>query len=540
MDSAPLTRFISRAAAFARARGGALRTYLTQNAPEAFGAFVAFYIMLVQPLAYQNHYFNINRFKFYMYIGAALGALAVYIVLRAYCPPRVERVLEKRRAGLADAGMYLFTCAAALSCALSASPTEALTGSAGRFSGLILILAMCAVYVVVSRAKYARRALVAGLLPAGEMCALLGVLNFFKIDPMGFFDRLGAKDVHRFISTIGNIDFFGAYLCLFLPAATVVALGARRVWARAFASVCALTGVCAVVVTRADGALIAIGVSAFACALYAINSRRALARSLLVVSLIPVGFALIGALDARFPSLGFEDFTVFYAPLVNNYLLTCAAATALALGALGIYLLPDARTPARRAKVWRICIWCAPIVMLAALITAMWYFTVYDPHTPLTGVFRYLRFRDTWGTFRGGVWVRCLKLYESFSPIEKLFGLGPDMLKARLSAAYGTEIAAYSGLRFDNAHNEYIQYLLTLGAVGLGSYLLFAGACIANMARAARRDLAAAACAAAACAYLVHALISLNQPETTPLLFLTLSACAGIRERRHNISDSSE
>ena len=170
---------------------------------------------------------------------------------------------------------------------------------------------------------------------------------------------------------------------------------------------------------------------------------------------------------------------------------------------------------------------CA-IVALAAAAALFLFYTYVDTDTKLTGMLKLFRFRDKWGTNRGGVWVRCMKLFAQSDWRVKLFGFGPDLLKKPLADAYGAEIAAYCNLSFNNAHNEYIQYLLTHGALGLTAYLTFAVGACASLFRRARKNAAAAGLLAGALAYLLHAAVNVNQPITTPLLFLFLSTSVSV------------
>ena len=82
-----------------------------------------------------------------------------------------------------------------------------------------------------------------------------------------------------------------------------------------------------------------------------------------------------------------------------------------------------------------------------------------------------------------------------------------------------TQALGNAYLPFDNAHNEYLQYLVTGGLCGLTLYLILGGSLLIRL--TARKDQPLApAIAAAMIAYGTQAITSLNQPITTPLLFL--------------------
>lgn len=85
----------------------------------------------------------------------------------------------------------------------------------------------------------------------------------------------------------------------------------------------------------------------------------------------------------------------------------------------------------------------------------------------------YLVFNDSWGTDRGYIWKASMRLYAKFPFIRKLFGYGPETFGILTINKIYNEMVSSTHLIFDNAHNEYLQDLVTLGAVGLITYLWF-------------------------------------------------------------------
>ncbi len=84
----------------------------------------------------------------------------------------------------------------------------------------------------------------------------------------------------------------------------------------------------------------------------------------------------------------------------------------------------------------------------------------------------YLLIDDEWGTHRGYIWRIGIECYMKYSPLRKMFGSGPDTFGIVTQSYYREMIERYYEI-FDSAHNEYLQYLITIGIVGLFSYLFF-------------------------------------------------------------------
>ena len=566
-----------------------LRPPRREQLPEWFACAFAAGMALLHPLIFDDFFFNINRFKFGVFAVSAYAGLIVFLLL---CAARRRALAGEIRQpfslSAADWGMGAFAVLAAASTILSDDAFSALTGDEGRLCGLVFILALAAMHVIVSRAQNADAWAAGGLLISGSLCALLGVLNFFKIDPFGFYPRLNQKSVDGFISTIGNVDFFSAFLCLFLPAAVAAFMRGGR-WVRRLSVFPILLGTGAVIAARADGALIALAsailtalclgalplpapsesrqrsdsaaprleanlaesapcseendvpsrfrrtLSSLAASLHGKATgadeekklhpqREARARMCLALACLMAGLFLVGAATRLWPdaTLSLKDHAC--ARLAAHPLLFAALSLLLAAAAYGLLHTRREKPVFPAPRTFLLTLLACAIVALAAAAALFLFYTYVDTDTKLTGMLKLFRFRDKWGTNRGGVWVRCMKLFAQSDWRVKLFGFGPDLLKKPLADAYGAEIAAYCNLSFNNAHNEYIQYLLTHGALGLTAYLTFAVGACASLFRRARKSAAAAGLLAGALAYLLHAAVNVNQPITTPLLFLFLSA----------------
>ena len=620
-----------------------LRPPRREQLPEWFACAFAAGVALLHPLIFDDFFFNINRFKFGVFAVSAYAGLIVFLLL---CAARRRALAGEIRQpfslSAADWGMGAFAVLAAASTILSDDAFSALTGDEGRLCGLVFILALAAMHVIVSRAQNADAWAAGGLLISGSLCALLGVLNFFKIDPFGFYPRLNQKSVDGFISTIGNVDFFSAFLCLFLPAAVAAFMRGGR-WVRRLSVFPILLGTGAVIAARADGALIALAsailtalclgalplpapsesrqcsdsaaprleanlaesapcseenrapsrfrrtlsslaaaphgktagsdeekklhpqreawarkhpalagssedgapsrfrrtLSSLAASLHGKAAdadeekklhpqREARARMCLALACLMAGLFLVGAATRLWPdaTLSLKDHAC--ARLAAHPLLFAALSLLLTAAAYGLLHTRREKPVFPAPRTFLLTLLACAIVALAAAAALFLFYTYVDTDTKLTGMLKLFRFRDKWGTNRGGVWVRCMKLFAQSDWRVKLFGFGPDLLKKPLADAYGAEIAAYCNLSFNNAHNEYIQYLLTHGALGLTAYLTFAVGACASLFRRARKSAAAACLLAGALAYLLHAAVNVNQPITTPLLFLFLSTSVSV------------
>ena len=167
---------------------------------------------------------------------------------------------------------------------------------------------------------------------------------------------------------------------------------------------------------------------------------------------------------------------------------------------------------------------------LAAVLVAMVCFTR-NPELPLEGVWQFLRLEDTWGTNRGFMWRRSLDIFRDFSLWRKLFGSGPDTFYYMFQP-YFEELTKYWTSSTNAAHNEYLNYLITVGILGAAAYCTALVSGLIHCLRRTKYDPMGAVFFAAVICYGAQALVSIAQPITTPLFILFLALCAGMKDAR--------
>lgn len=95
------------------------------------------------------------------------------------------------------------------------------------------------------------------------------------------------------------------------------------------------------------------------------------------------------------------------------------------------------------------------------------------------------------------------------------------------------------GQIFDNAHNEYLQYLVTTGALGLLTYVVFLVAAGWRMAVRRDRNPYLTGCLFGGLCYSAQAVVNLSLPITAPMMWLLLSvgmaACARPFHNRESV-----
>ena len=128
---------------------------------------------------------------------------------------------------------------------------------------------------------------------------------------------------------------------------------------------------------------------------------------------------------------------------------------------------------------------------------------------------------DEWGTHRGYIWRIGIECYMKYSPLRKLFGSGPDTFGIVTQSYYREMIERYYEI-FDSAHNEYLQYLITIGIVGLFSYLFLLVSSIIEMIKTSKREASVMSIVYAVSCYAAQAVVNIGVPIVFPVMFTLL------------------
>ena len=137
-----------------------------------------------------------------------------------------------------------------------------------------------------------------------------------------------------------------------------------------------------------------------------------------------------------------------------------------------------------------------------------------------------LVFNDNWGTHRGHNWrIAFTNFTQNFSWFQRLFGYGPDTYLVVSERTFYEEMVTRYNEVYDSAHNEYINYLICEGLIGLIAYL---GIFISGLklgAKYIKNNIYVTAAIMAVITYLVQAIVNIAIPITTPVFFALLYMC---------------
>ena len=497
----------------------------------ALAGVFAVIIIGVFPLVFRDYYFDILNFKTYFYYRVVIIFAAVFLMVNGIflslsiylgC---VRNPGRNRLFNAADWSMLDFILIAGISTLKSASPAAALLGSDGRFSGLLLWIAYAFMYFAVSKNLRLRQWYLDLFLGAGMAACIIGILQYFDMDPIGFKNLMDPEQYYMFTSTIGNINTYTSYAALLAGASALLFFteeaGIRKTWYL----LCMSVSFFALITGMSDNAYLAILALIGLLPLYAFKNLRGARTYIFILAVLGSEFWILPRMTK--PSSGAAGHMggLYRVISGSHYLIVLVAA----LWAMYFILcrmiqrLPDTHPLMQDGNRGR-WVWLAFLSMVVILAC----FALYDVNVRgnagnYGGLAQYLAINDDWGTHRWYIWRIGMESYGGFPFTQKLFGAGPDTYGAVVMEKYYDEMVMRYGEFFDSAHNEYLQYLVTVGLAGLAAYLALLVTSIRKMICSAGKRPYVMAIAFAVICYAAQAAVNISVPIVTPVMLMLLA-----------------
>lgn len=464
-------------------------------------------IFLAYPLVFHDYYYDIVTCKYICLIAMTLLLLLFTLIIDG------REFLQRMHLTSSDyvvLGLFIVNI---LSAAGSEYRIYALNGADGRYSGLITVFLYVVIYFIISRGNIDRNSFYIVLSVGSIMVSVLGILNFADIDILGFYTGLQMEQKQFYMSTLGHVNVYSGYFALTIPVLLMNYLRAEKTGRRIFYFVSCLINIMALLCGGCESAAVII-LTAGICALFCCKRLYMLKWTYIIFFSLLLN-KLIIYINNQSAEPRVLSSTVRL--LGDNRVVAAVLFFGLCLTAL-TYIL-HRRGKDRGLKYGVVFL---SILIPAVYLIALLYFSFTDRTTDLHGMENFLRFSDEFGSYRGYIWKVVVREFGRLSPYHMIFGIGTDSLRPYLADRYGESMYQVTMAYYDNAHNEFLQYLITTGIAGLGMYVSFLFMQIRKaMRRADKIILCGVAC------YLVQSVVNLNQVVTTPLFVVMVSMLSG-------------
>ena len=491
-------------------------------------------LITVFPLIYDNSYLNILETKYQCYRICTLGMLGIALLLglammgidfKEFKGTHIRHLIKKltsanpfRQFDAARIALFAFWISAVVSTLLSPYPKEAFWGNKGRYSGLFLLTLYGASYLLISHFGRPVRRYLDIFLGSGMVLCVLGITDYFQLDILSLHKAIHTSQIRIYISTLGNINTYTAYVAMLLGlSATLFALEnrpQRMIWYYC----CLVISFMAIIMGCSDNAYLSIATIFVGLPFLLFQNPKGIERYLVILATFFSSIWAIDILNHSFSDIvpGLDS---LFSIIVRFRGLPCVVMLLWAI--CGLYHIFSRKSARKHCyiRIWGI---------LVAVIALLLMFVVFDAnflnHADRYGTLgTYLAFSDSWGTFRGYIWKKSIQLYNAFPLSQKLFGYGPDTFGLLTKAQIGREMAAVTHQLYDSALNSVLQYLLTVGLMGTVSYLVFLSSAVICLFKNRTQSPCIPGIAFAVLCYVFQSLVNIDLPIATPVMWLLLS-----------------
>lgn len=493
-------------------------------------------IIAVFPLFFRNYYFDILTVKYIFYYGTIISMAIVMLVASI-----VFLFLDKSRYDWAtikslkrqfsfksfrksDWAMIAFLIAVAISTFQSDYFYESFWGNEGRFMGMFLILLYGVSFFIIGHCLKFKQWFLDVFLFAGMIACIIGIMQFFKYDPIGFKKGLTASDFPSFTSTIGNINTYTSYVALISGMGTVLFAIEKNKIRRAWYLFTVIISIFALITGISDNAYLALLALFGLLPLYLFNNLKGLKRYMVLVAILFTEFQFIDMISQKYPEHvlkinGLFNVIVGYDKLAHFVVMLWGIC--IVLYVLDACISKDSIM--KRDNNLGRWIWLGLLIIIVMAGCYILYDANIAGNADKYGALKkYLVINDDWGTHRWYIWRIGMESYAKFPFIHKIFGYGPDTFGIITVHNFYEEMISRYNEKFDSAHNEYLQYLITIGIVGLAAYLTLLFTSIVEMIRASKKRPVMMALAFALVCYGAQAAVNISVPIVAPIMMTLL------------------
>ncbi len=493
------------------------------------------------PLLLTNQYANARRDKFWTFLIITFVTGVVIAILTASDLITRNSVYEKKlntyrdpfKLNITDYAFFAFVGISLISTLTSDRIGHCILGltysntSTGRNMGLLSILIILMCYFIISRfffiKKYVFYAIFAGI----TIVTVLAILNYYYIDPVGIFKGYDAKTIENFTSTLGNKNYLSAFICIALPFSVGIAMTTKDKLMLIVANISTSIQFMGLLVATSDGGFLGLTVTLLVVLIIISRKPLLLAKLFFSISVMMASAVLLKLFDLimKEKSKGYTSFSSIFMSLPVSLILLVIFAALTALFAFFTIKRGDAPFP----EFVFFMVLGVVILGALALISSIIYYSCINTTETLTGMKKYLRFDENWGTHRGFFWIKSLEIWWNDLNIwEKLFGTGPDTFYYACEPYFGELWQKYGEGSTNAAHNVYLNYLVTQGILGLSAYLTFIGSSIYLSVKRSENPLAFM-CLMVIVTYAVQDIVNIANPVNTPLFFIFIALSESTR-----------
>lgn len=474
-------------------------------------------MMLVYVLYCRHGYVDYDYEKavvLYGISGIFAAASAILFLMSVFSHDGLERI--KRDLMPTDYLVFALFASWMVSFAFAADKNVALWGDTLRRMGLLFHLSFLVAFLIISHWGAWNQTLTIAFL---VMCAgewMMQILQYFGIDLFNWqFDH----EYPNFIGTLGAVDhnayFDGIVLtvvmCLFL-------LEEKKLW-KAIYGIALFVGFLAGIQSNSDSFTAAFGMGILVMLGYCLYRGKRMLDFSIVYAII-----YAAAWVQRF-CYHFNTYTGTYeehgvgvleSMLYSNRWMALATVGLVVLFLLSVVLR---RKGEAAGKILLTGYLSAIGLVLLLGLAALIYANVNKASISGDSIWSKLVLSDTFGNYRGYVWIGIVNMMKQCPVFNKLFGFGFSSMSTKIYE-YNPEMETGWNMRWADGHNTVMDLLVSSGVIGVALFVALCVVMCIGFVRAIKKNEKMVLFLALFMAYVGASLINSNLIVTTPVIFM--------------------
>lgn len=495
-----------------------------KKALQTLSAGYVFALLLFFPLVYHNNYIDIVQVKKYFFLCVTAVYAVLCLLLTMCCELRGRRAetIEKHQFNSIDRFAVVLCAGLVLSTMFAGDVKDALWGYTGRNFGVVTLAAGLLGFFLVERFFVMTQSVLWAYLIGSGCVYLLVILNAFGVDLLGMKENLDPAQHYFFVSTMGNMDVTTGFAALMVPVGMMLFYCAKEKFSQRIYGAYVCLGFLAMLCARCDTGVVCVA-AAFAVSFWLAllpGGRMRAAQTLFLFWVECSAVAGVARIIFSDRAYAFDGFC----GIATSWQAVVAEVAVLAL--LTAYVRrsgeADEKALKKAGRVFAGTLAAAAAVFVLALLLA-------NVTGAGDGWLSALKITDEFGNYRGYIWKRSIKAYLDAPLFRKVFGYGMNQFPVFIHD-YEEEMTLLFQSSFLDAHNEYLQMVVTAGIIGaVGFFGMFAAGlalCVRKIKRDGTQTLAPLAGIAVLTVYFAQAFANNPQVFTTPLYFVFLGILA--------------
>ena len=350
---------------------------------------------------------------------------------------------KKIKLSMIEKSCILLTIIAFISTVFARPITRAVWGDMGTFMGLFSFILGLLTLLILVRSYVDFKPLIKPIIFINIILFSLNLIHTCGIDIFNLHQGIARRQYYDYLGTMGNVNWIVGYLSVMFILTFYQYMNDESN-NNILNSIYMIILCINIHLVHSDAIYLALACGALFLIPYVCKKRSYLLKTLIIVIVYGIGGLVLNL--SPFASFRANISGISAMMLNPSILLTILIITSM----LFAYIYQSKQTNYRY-----LCIGLEVIVISALL------WVIVDL------VSSYLSYNYYWGNNRLNTWVKSLYYYKHYyTNMNQLFGVGPDMLYYvydELSVAYGATLI--------NAHNCFIQVLLSLGIIGLLAFI---------------------------------------------------------------------